>query len=190
MKDLHLQINELDLNDPAQYKQALAEISGQRGTAIPVLLDLLQSPDANVRAFVIHALSGLQHPASLKAIRSGLSDPDLTVRYCALLGLRMQPDPNSIPELIDELQSDDALGRRLAANALIANGVASIGPLAKVLLGNRSLGKSEAARALSLIEHDEIVEPLLAALEDSSPLIDYWAREGLARRGLGMVYFP
>ena len=190
MKDLHLQINELDLNDPTKYTQALAEISGQGGTAIPALLDLLQSPDVNVRAFVIHALSGLQHPTSLNAIRSSLSDPDLTVRYCALLGLRMQPDPSSIPELIDELQSDDTLGRRLAADALIANGKASIDPLAKVLLGNRSRGKSEAARALSKIDRDEIVEPLLTALEDSSPLVDYWAREGLARRGLGMVYFP
>ncbi|MBM3122987.1 MAG: HEAT repeat domain-containing protein, partial [Chloroflexi bacterium] len=46
-----------------------------------------------------------------------------------------------------------------------------------------------AVRALAMNEDPGAIPALYAALEDPSSMVEYWAGEGLERRGLGMVYF-
>jgi HEAT repeat protein len=47
----------------------------------------------------------------------------------------------------------------------------------------------EAVRALSNINDPQAIPPLLAALNDTSRIVEYWAEHGLERLGVGMVFF-
>ena len=189
MEDLHALLHELDVSDDEQVEQVHALIINYEESAIPVINDLLISTDSEKRALAISALSHLHHPASQPALFRGLSDPDLIVRYSALLGLRRQPNPTTLPALVQFLCDVDPLLARLATDALIALGEDSILALVAILERQRPHGRIEAARALASIDHEAVIQPLLKALGDRSTLVDYWAREGLNRRGLGLVFF-
>lgn len=189
MEDLHALLHELNVNNDEQVEQVNALLINYAETALPVLNELLSSTDSEKRALAISALSHLHHPASQPAMLRGLSDPDLVVRYSALLGLRRQPNPTALPALVQFLCEEDPLLARLATDALIAIGVDSIPALVDILESQRPHGRIEAARALASIDHEDVIQSLLKALGDRSTLVDYWAREGLDRRGLGLVFF-
>jgi len=189
MKDLLALLHELDVSDDEQVEQVHALLINYAETALPVINELLNSTDSEKRALAISALSHLHHPASQPALFRGLSDPDLIVRYSALLGLRRQPNPTTLPALVQFLCDEDPLLARLATDALIALGEDSIPALVDILERQRPHGRIEAARALASIDHDDVIQPLLKALRDRSTLVDYWTREGLNRRGSGLVFF-
>lgn len=189
MEDLHALLHELDVQDDEQIEQVHALLIHYGKAALPDLNELLNSTDSEKRALAINALSHLPHTASRPALFHGLSDPDPIVRYSALLGLRRQPNPTALPMLVQFLGEEDALLVRLATDALIALGKDSIPDLVEILGRQRPHGRIGAARALASIDHEDVIQPLLKALRDRSTLVDYWAREGLNRRGLGMVFF-
>jgi len=189
MEDLHALLHELKVNDYEQIEQIHALLINYAEAALPVINELLNSTDSEKRALAISALSHLHHPASQPALFHSLSDPDLLVRYSALLGLRRQPNPMALPALVRFLCEEDPLLARLATDALIALGEDSIPALAEILERQYPHGRIEAARALASIDHEDVMQPLLKALGDRSTLVDYWAREGLNRRGLGLVFF-
>jgi HEAT repeat protein len=189
MEDLHALLHELNVNNDEQVEQVHALLINYAEAALPVINELLNSTDSEKRALAISALSHLHHPATQPALFRGLSDPDLVVRYSALLGLRRQPNPTALPALVQFLCEEDPLLARLTTDSLIALGEDSIPSLVDILESQQPHGRIEAARALALIDHEDVIQPLLKALGDRSMLVDYWAREGLNRRGLGLVYF-
>ena len=189
MEDLHTRLRELDVNDDERIEQFLALLINYGEAALPILNELLNSTNSNKRALAIHALSYLNHPSTPSALFHGLNDPDLLVRYSALIGLRLQPNRKALPSLVQLLCDKDALIVRLATDALITLGEYSIPSLVDVLKTQHGPGRIEAARALASIDHEDVIQPLLMALGDRSSFVDYWAREGLGRRGLGMLFF-
>lgn len=189
MDDLRGLLRELDVQDDEQVEQVHALLINYGEAALPDLNELINSNNSEKRALAISALSHLHHPTSQSAIFHGLSDPDPIVRYSALLGLRRQPNPTALPTLVQFLCEEDPLLARLATDALIAIGEDSIPVLVDILERQRPHGRIEAARALASIDHNDVIQPLLKALGDRSTLVDYWAREGLNRRGLGLVFF-
>ena len=96
----------------------------------------------------------------------------------------------AIPRLVSLLGDEDSLLSRLASDALVAMGSAAISALAEALQLPSATARIGAARALALNLDSGAIPALFAALEDASGLVEYWAIEGLERRGLGMVYFP
>lgn len=62
--------------------------------------------------------------------------------------------------------------------------------LADALHSSSASARIAAARALALNQDPDAIPALYAALDGASSLVEYWAIEGLERRGLGMVYFP
>ncbi len=78
---------------------------------------------------------------------------------------------------------------RLAADALGALGETALTPLTEALRAPESTVRSEAARALSMMDDPSVIPPLFAALDDPSPLVVHWAEHGLERFGVGMAFF-
>jgi HEAT repeat protein len=137
----------------------------------------------------MRCLSDQPHQQADRVLVDGLGDPDLAVRQVAALALRDRPLAAAIPQLACLLDSEDSLLSRLASDALAAMGSVATLALAEALQSSSATTRIGAARSLALNLNPGAVPALYAALEDPSSLVEYWAIEGLERRGLGMVYF-
>jgi HEAT repeat protein len=87
------------------------------------------------------------------------------------------------------LHDDDRLLGRLAADALAALGSEGLPVLLEALKVGPQAARVEAMRALALMKEMDAVPALFGGLDDESALIEYWADEGLQRRGIGMVFY-
>ena len=137
----------------------------------------------------MRCLADLHHPQADQILVEGLRDPDLSVCEAAALALRDRPMAVAVPELVRLLASRDSLLSRLAGDALAAMGSVATPALAQALQSLSVTERIAAARALALNLDAGAIPALCASLADVSRLVEYWAEEGLERRGLGMVYF-
>ena len=189
MSDLAEAMAGLLSGDERQAEAAAACLPSLGAEALIRLTGLTSSTDPEARWWATRALSGFADPAAVKAVLTGLSDPEPAVRQCAAIGLRLQPSTVSLPALARALFDDDALVARLAADALAAAGPDAIPHLLSALHSGSRRARLEAARALAGMRHHSAIPALYAALEDPSPLVQHWAEQGLEALGMGMVYF-
>jgi HEAT repeat protein len=150
---------------------------------------LASDPDPDARWWAIRTLAAISDPAVPPLLHAALNDPDLDVRQCAALALRIQPDRDAVLTLVRSLSQGDALLARLSGDALIAVGLPAVPSLIEALDGPPGTARTEAARALALIGDQRAIPSLYAALDDHSALVAHWAEEGLTRMGVGMVFF-
>lgn len=118
-----------------------------------------------------------------------LVDPNLEVRQCAALGLRLRPDPHAISSLLDLLCEPDPLASLLAGDALAALGAPVVKPLMGCLESAPPQVRLYAVRALASMRAAHSVPALFAALSDPSLSVEFWANEGLERMGIGMIFY-
>ena len=189
MQDLEFCLSELFSNDDNRAELAAQQISSFGDTALLTLQETITSPNSDVRWWSVRALAEFNSQATNALLVRSLEDNDPGVRQCAAHGLGTQANPNSIPDLINALNDEDSLVSRLAANALITIGEASVLPLIGLINAPDSPARFEAMRALALIEDERSVPTLFEALDDDAILVDYWANEGLERLGIGMTFF-
>jgi HEAT repeat protein len=198
------------LNDLTGGDDALAEAAAQSLSGLPeegqfaaltALRALLASPEVDRRWWAVRSLAEphLSHTQCLLA--PALNDPDPSVRQCAALGMRLQikrtPSWNPTPETIDSLlqallerlKDADPLTARLAADALAAIGEPVVQQLLALLDGSNRAVKLLVVRSLAEIGDQRAIPALLAALDEDSLLMEYWANEGLEKMGVGMTYF-
>jgi HEAT repeat protein len=175
--------------DDARAEDALYSLAAQGVGVLPLLLQQLQSNDPDQRWWATAALALIEHHEAKVALLNSLSDSDVSVRQCAAFGLRQQPCLEAIPQLVEALGDRDRLMARLAADALTALGEQAISPLTEALRAPASTVRSEAARALSMMDDTAVIAPLFSALDDPSALVVHWAEQGLARLGVGMTFF-
>jgi HEAT repeat protein len=135
------------------------------------------------------ALTSVQDSQVVTMLLSTLDDVDTAVRQCAALGLRLRPDPQAVPALVDALADRDQLVIALAADALAEIGEPAVPALLEVVKNGGQTARLEAVRALAKIGDHRSIPALFAALDESSALMEYWASEGLERMGVGMVFF-
>lgn len=181
--------DQITSGDDAHAEGALHALADYGEGVLPLLLEQLQSDNVDQRWWATAALALIDHPDARRAIIDGLDDVDASVRQCSAFGLRQQPNPEAIPHLIYALGDHDRLFARLAADALSALEDQAITPLTEALRAPESTVRSEAARALSMINDPSVIPPLFAALDDPSPLVVHWAEQGLTRLGVGMTFF-
>ncbi len=189
MQDLEFCLSELFSNDDDRAELAAQQISSFGDTALLDLQETMTSPNADIRWWSVRAIAEFDSKATNALLIRSINDNETDVRQCAAQSLGIQADPNSIPVLINALNDEDSLVARLAANALIAIGEASVMPLIGFIKTPDSPARYEAMRALALIVDERSVPTLFDALDDDSTLIDYWANEGLERLGIGMTFF-
>lgn len=145
---------------------------------------------ADARWWLTRAAAGL--PAEVEAtpfLTTALKDAEAAVRQCAAVGLRERRSPLAVPALIDALADPDELVRRLCSDALAAIGTDATPALLEVFQSGPLPARIAVARALAKIGDHRSIPALIAALDDDSALIEYWANAGLERMGVGMSFF-
>jgi len=189
MQDLEKFIEDLTSGDDQMAEFAATNLISIGDQAINALSELLSSPDADTRWWAIRTLAGISSPQSISLLIDALRDEDLSVRQCAALALRHQPDPRSVPELTKSIFSPNPLLAHLAADALTAVGEPAVLPLLEIIKNGSRTARLEAVRALGIIGDTRAIPTLYAAMDEDSALLEYWANEGLERMGMGMIYF-
>lgn len=153
------------------------------------LIILTKSTDPEIRWWAIRTLAEMDFPEVSLHLITALEDPQLAVRQCAALGLRLHPDPNAIPSLVKALQHGDNLLATLAADALVAAGEPAVPTLLQVMDQEDHATQLHAVRALAEIGDPRAIPALVTAMETGSAIMTYWAEVGLERMGIGMVFY-
>ena len=117
-----------------------------------------------------------------------LSDPAREVRQCAALGLAIKPDEGAIQPLVQALSDEDSMVGSLAVNALVKIGGAAVPSLIEVAKSAGQSVRIHALRALAEIRDHRAIPVMMKVMEEDSALLQHWAKEGLDRLGLDMVY--
>jgi len=169
--------------------------------SIPALLDLTRSSDVDHRWWALRVLA--QSPqAQAQWLVPFLTDPAREVRQCAALGLAIKPDESATTSLVRALSDEDSMVSSLAVNALVKIGKAAVPALIEVVKPNpegssaahQGEGKApqsariHALRALAEIRDHRAIPVMMKVMEEDSALLQHWAKEGLDRLGLDMVY--
>ncbi len=175
--------------DDAAAEAAVQALLQDPQAALTPLLQLAQAEDPDLRWWAVRALAEICDPRVPPRLHAALHDPDPAVRQAAALGLRLQPTPDAVEDLIALLAGEDRLLARLAADALIAIGPPAVPALIQAIETGHPHGRVPAARALAAIGDTRAIPTLFALLDDPSPLATAYAEEGLERLGIGMVFF-
>ena len=180
---------ELTSGDDVRAEAVVPQVASLGETAVDSLLALLESPSSDNRWWATRALAVIDHSKAQDGLQRALGDDDPNVRQCSALSLRMNSTPSAIPALVNALHDSDRMVARLAADALVANGASAIPALSQSMQASDTAVRMEAMRALAAIEDPDALHALFSALDDPSPLVCYWAEQGLERLGVGMVFF-
>jgi HEAT repeat protein len=185
-------LNELIGGDEARAEQAVSSLAALGEEAVPALLDLTRSSDADHRWWGLRVLAQLSSPSGTSRpagwLIPFLNDPSPEVRQCAALGLAARPDENAIQPLIRALNDEDGMVRNLAANALARIGGAAVPSLIEVVKSAPQTARIQALRALAEIRDHRAIPVMMQVMGEDSALLQHWAKEGLERLGLNMVY--
>ena len=190
MNDLQHLLYELLSSEEARAEKAVVALMEAGQDAIPALLDLAHSSDVDSRWWAIRTLAQSPLCQSEWLIPFLLNDSAPEVRQCAALGLAVKPEATAIRPLVQALSDADALTANLAMNAIVKIGKDSVPALIECVK-NRSSQQSArilALRALAELRDHRAIPVMMQVMEEDSVLLQHWAREGLERLGLDMVY--
>jgi len=155
--------------------------------ALPALRDLTASSEADHRWWALRVLA--QSPqAQAEWLVPFLNDPAREVRQCAALGLAIKPGESAVQPLVQALRDDDSMVSSLAVNALVKTGSPAVPALIEVVRSAPQSARIHALRALAEIRDHRAIPVMMKVMEEDSVLLQHWAKEGLDRLGLDMVY--
>lgn len=198
MSTLSELLNDLTSGNETRAEAAVSALIDLGEKAIPALQDLTRSPDVDQRWWGLRVLA--QSPRSQAGwLVPFLNDPAREVRQCAALGLALKPDESALQPLVQALSDEDSMVGSLAVNALIKIGSAAVPALIDVVQRRPATEGSvegaapqsariHALRALAELRDHRAIPIMLKVMEEDSALLGHWAKEGLERLGLDMVY--
>ena len=192
MSSLQNLLNDLISGDEARAERAVSPLIDLGEAAIPALLDLTKSSDADQRWWGLRVLAQSPSPSGTSR-QAGwlvpfLNDPAPEVRQCAALGLAARPDEAAIQPLIRALSDEDGMVGGLAVNALVKIGSAAVPSLIEAVKSASQPARIHALRALAEIRDHRAIQVMMQVMGEDSALLQHWAKEGLERLGLNMVY--
>jgi len=180
-------LTDLTSGDEARAEEAVPLLIGLGEEAVPALLDLTHSADADQRWWGLRVLAQSPHSRAEWLIPF-LNDPAPEVRQCAALGLAARPDEGAVQPLIRALSDKDGMVGNLAVNALVKIGSAAVPSLIEVVKNAPQSARIHALRALAEIRDHRAIPVMMQVMGEDSALLQHWAKEGLERLGLNMVY--
>ena len=201
MSSLQDLLSDLTSGSETRAEKAVPVLIELGDESIPALLDLTRSSDVDHRWWALRVLA--QSPqAQAQWLVPFLTDPAREVRQCAALGLAIKPDESATVSLVRALSDEDSMVSSLAVNALVKIGKAAVPALIEVVKPNpegssaahQGEGKApqsariHALRALAEIRDHRAIPVMMKVMEEDSALLQHWAKEGLDRLGLDMVY--
>lgn len=188
MNDLESLLGDLLSGDEIRAEGAVAGLIALDELARPALLDASRSATDDGRWWIVRALAELPSIRTVDLVPF-LEDPAPEVRQAAALGLGAHPSEAAIPSLVRALRDPDSMTAALAANALGKVGPASTPALLEVLAGDApQTVRVLVMRTLAELKDHRAIRVMLKALDEDSALVQHWAREGLERLGLDMVF--
>lgn len=188
MPEISQLILELTSGDDAQAEESIRQIIHLKEDAIPSLLVLRDSSNPDERWWAYCAL-GQMPEAESSWFFPGLHDEVPEVREGAVMGLSGHPHPEAVEELIDALHDSDKMVVVLAGAALTAIGGDAVPPLISVMENGSAEAGIQAARSLAEIRDPRAIPAFMAALENGTELVKFWAEQGLQNLGSEMLYF-
>jgi HEAT repeat protein len=180
-------LRDLTSGNEARAEKATVRLIELDEEAIPSLRDLTHSPDVDHRWWALRILAQSPH-AQAEWLVPFLSDPAREVRQCAALGLAIKPEENAVQPLIEALSDEDSMVSNLAVNALVKIGNKAVPALIDVVKSAPQSARIHALRALAEIRDHRAIPVMMKVMEEDSVLLQHWAKEGLDRLGLDMVY--
>ena len=187
MNELQGLLSDLTSGDESRAERSVSALIELGEDAIPALLDLTKSPNADFRWWALRVLAASPHSSTGWLIRF-LDDPAPEVRQCAALGLAEKADEVATESLVRAMNDEDAMVCNLAAHALVKIGKPAVPSLIEAVKGESQAVRIHAIRALAEIKDYRAIPVLMQASEEDSAALGYWAKEGLERLGLDMVY--
>jgi len=189
VKALQDLLADLQGGEEAFAEKAVEELLELGKDAIPALRDLSHSPNSDTRWWAVRTLAQSPLTRTEDLIPFILTDPAPEVRQCAALGLTIKADESAIQPLVQALSDEDVMTANLSMNALIKIGKDSTPSLIECVK-NRShqAARILAIRALAEIRDHRAIPVMMQVMEEGSVLLQHWAKEGLERLGLDMVY--
>lgn len=184
LKDL---LGDLTSGDETRAEKAVTRLVELGAEAIPALRDLTQSSDVDHRWWALRSLAQSSH-ARAEWLVPFLRDPAREVRQCAALGLAIKPEESAIQPLIKALSDEDSMVGNLAVNALVKIGSKAVPALIDVVKSAPQSARIYALRALAETRDHRAIPVMMSVMEEDSVLLQHWAKEGLDRLGLDMVY--
>jgi len=156
---------------------------------MPALVDLSHSSDVDSRWWAIRTLAQSPLAQTEWLVPFLLNDPAPEVRQCAALGLAIKPDETAISPLVQALSDADSMTGNLAMNTLVKIGKDAVPALIECVKDKSSQSaRILALRALAELRDHRAIPVMMQVMEEESVLLQHWAREGLERLGLDMVY--
>ena len=180
-------LNDLTSGDETRAEGAVSALLEEGEEAIPALLEMTKSDDADKRWWALRVLAQSPHSRT-EWLLPFLNDPAADVRQCAALGLSLKPDESTTESLIRALSDEDRLVSNLAVKALVKLGKAAVPALIENVKGGSQSSRILALRALVEIKDHRAIPVMMQVMNEESALLQYWAKEGLERLGLDMVY--
>lgn len=179
---------DLTSGDEERAERAVTPLVELGEEAIPALLDLTRSPDMDSRWWALRTLAGSPHCRTEWLVPFLENDPAPEIRQCAALGLAGRADESATQPLVHSLSDADGMVGSLAATALVKIGGAAVPSLIEVVKQGAQSARILALRALAEIKDHRAIPIMMKVMEEESSLLQYWAREGLDRLGLDMIY--
>jgi HEAT repeat protein len=180
-------LSDLTSGSETRAEKAVPELIDLGQEAIPALLDLTRSSEVDHRWWGLRVLAQSPH-SQAEWLVPFLNDPAREVRQCAALGLAIKPDESATQTLVQALNDEDSMVNSLAVNALVKIGNAAVPSLIEVVKSAPQSARIHALRALAEIRDHRAIPVMMKVMEEDSALLQHWAKEGLDRLGLDMVY--
>ena len=188
MTALQRLLNDLTSGDEERAENAVAALIELGEDAIPALMDLSHSPDVDARWWAIRTLAQSPLTRAEWLVPFLENDPSPDVRQCAALGLAGKADDSATQPLVHALNDVDGMVGSLSAMALVKIGNAAVPSLIEVVEAGRQSARILALRALAEIKDHRAIPIMMKVMEEDSVLLQHWAKEGLDRLGLAMIY--
>lgn len=188
MTTLELLLADLISGDEERAENAVTPLIELGEDAIPALLDLTRSPDTDSRWWALRTLAQSPLCRTEWLVPFLTQDPAPEVRQCAALGLAGKADESAAQPLVHALSDADGMVGSLAATALVNIGGAAVPSLIETVKNGVQSARILALRALAEIKDHRAIPIMMKVMEEDSSLLQYWAKEGLDRLGLDLVY--
>lgn len=181
-------LTDLVSGDEERAESAVAPLVELGQDAIPSLLDQTRSPDMDSRWWALRTLAQSPHCRTEWLVPFLTEDPAPEIRQCAALGLAGKADESATQPLVQALTDADGMVGSLAATALVKIGGAAVPSLINVVKTGPQSARILALRALAEIKDHRAIPIMMKVMEEDSSLLQHWAKEGLERLGLDMIY--
>jgi HEAT repeat protein len=181
-------LEDLTSGDEDRAERAVLRLVELGEDAIPALLDLTQSPDLDSRWWALRTIGESPLCQSEWLVPFLSNDPAPEIRQCAALGLSGRQHESAVEPLIQALNDEDGMVANLAGNALVKIGSAAVPALIETVTSGSQSARIHALRTLAEIKDHSAIPIMMKVMQEDSALLGHWAKEGLERLGLDMVY--